>query len=234
MKSLILLAFLDNQYQDLYIIDIERGTTMKREDRKAASALKKDLKQITKPLVKPYGFKFTSGRIWTVQGDLILEMIPLINITDEAFLHTTFLAKPLFADDCLWDILGLEENKKSPMSLRVTGAFTAPAVRFHVNDQTLKAFDTEEVERYLQTELDFLAQHIASVSADGLSWFYKMESEQERYFQCDVMKLVLLLHDNKKDEALAYIDQHQMRDFNVNGKSLKELATEYCRSIQSD
>jgi len=159
-------------------------------------------------------------------------MIPLITIPtkepDQAILHTTFLTKPLFADDYLWDILGFEENKKAPMSLRVTGAFTAPSIRFHVNNQALQAFDAEEMERYLQTDLDFLAQHIASVSADGLSWFYKTEAEQERYLRRDVMKLILLLHDNKKDEALAYIDQHQMRDFIVDGKSLGELAAAYC------
>lgn len=186
---------------------------MKRENRKAASILKWDLKQIIRPLVKPYGFKFTSGRIWTVQSDLIFTMIPLLNINDQAVLRTTFLAKPMFADDYLWDILGFEENKKAPMSLRVTGAFTAPAVSFHVNNRTLQAFDTDEIERYLQADLDFFKQHIASVSADGLSWFYKMEAEQERYVQRDIMKRILLLHDNKKDETLAYIDQHQMREF---------------------
>ena len=206
---------------------------MKREQRKAVSTLKKDLNKILKPLIKPHGFKSASGRIWTAQNGLIFTMIPLIIIPtkepDLAILHTTFLTKPLFADDYLWDILGFEENKKAPMSLRVTGAFTAPSIRFHVNNQALQAFDAEEMERYLQTDLDFLAQHIASVSVDGLSWFYKTEAEQERYLRRDVMKLILLLHDNKKDEALAYIDQHQMRDFIVDGKSLGELAAAYCQ-----
>lgn len=164
-----------------------------------------------------------------VQGDLLFTMISLINVNKEAILHTGFFAKPLFADDYLWDILGFEENKKAPMSLRVTGAFTAPKVRFHVQNQTLQTFDTEEIECYLQTDLDFLAQHISSVSADGLSWFRKMEASQERYFQRDVMQLILLLYDGKKDEAIAYINQHEMRDFIVEGKSLGEMAAAYCQ-----
>lgn len=200
---------------------------MKREERKAASAIKKGLNQIIKPLIKPYGFKMAKGRIWTTQDDLLFVMIPLINLNEKATLHTAFSAKPLYVDDYLWDILGFEENKKAPFSLRVTGAFTAQPVQFYSNNEFLCRFDTEETEMYLKQELEHFSEHIQSVSSDGLSWFYKMEAAQDRYWQCDVMRLMILLHNNRTDEALEYASQHQLRDFIVNGKSLGELLKVY-------
>ena len=204
---------------------------MTREERKAVSALKKDLPKIVKPLIKPYGFRMTSGRVWVRKDDMLYVMIPLINIKDTAILHTTFLTKPVFADDYLWDILGMEENKSEPFSLRVTGAFAAHPVSFHVSNHPLSALDAGELEAGLREDLEYLSVHIASVSPDSLSWFREMEAKQERYLQSDVMRLILLLHDGSRDEAAAYLEQHSMRDFIINGKSFGELAEEYCRRV---
>ena len=201
---------------------------MTREERKAVSALKKDLPKIVKPLIKPYGFRMTSGRVWVRKDDMLYVMIPLINIKDTAILHTTFLTKPVFADDYLWDILGMEENKSEPSSLRGTGAFAAHPVSFHVSNHPLSALDARELEAGLREDLEYLSVHIASVSPDSLSWFREMEAKQERYLQSDVMRLILLLHDGNRDEAAAYLEQHSMRDFIINGKSFGELAEEYC------
>ena len=55
---------------------------MTREERKAVSALKKDLPKIVKPLMRPYGFRMTSGRVWVRKDDMLYVMIPLINIKD--------------------------------------------------------------------------------------------------------------------------------------------------------
>ena len=201
---------------------------MTREERKAVSALKKGLPKIVKPLIKPYGFRMTSGRVWVRKDDMLYVMISLINIKDTAILHTTFLTKPVFADDYLWDILGMEENKSDPFSLRVTGAFTAQPVSFHVSNHPLSVMDAGELEAGLREDLEYLSGHIASVSPDSLSWFREMEAKQERYLQSDVMRLILLLHDGSGDEAAAYLEQHSMRDFIINGKSFGELAEEYC------
>ena len=204
---------------------------MTREERKAVSALKKGLPKIVKPLIKPYGFRMTSGRVWVRKDDMLYVMISLINIKDTAILHTTFLTKPVFADDYLWDILGMEENKSDPFSLRVTGAFTAQPVSFHVSNHPLSVMDAGELEAGLREDLEYLSGHIASVSPDSLSWFREMEAKQERYLQSDVMRLILLLHDGSRDEAAAYLEQHSMRDFIINGKSFGELAKEYCRRL---
>lgn len=201
---------------------------MTREERKAVSALKKGLPKIVKPLIKPYGFRMTSGRVWVRKDDMLYVMISLINIKDTAILHTTFLTKPVFADDYLWDILGMEENKSDPFSLRVTGAFTAQPVSFHVSNHPLSVMDAGELEAGLREDLEYLSGHIASVSPDSLSWFREMEAKLERYLQSDVMRLILLLHDGSRDEAAAYLEQHSMRDFIINGKSFGELAEEYC------
>lgn len=202
---------------------------MTREERKTVTTLKKDLPKIVRPLLKPYGFYLTSGRVWVKKDDMLYVMIPLINANEAAFLHTSFLAKPIFVDDYLWDILRMEENKAAPFSLRVKGAFTVPPVRFHVSNHPLHTLDAGELEMALREDMAYLSTHIASVSSNGLSWFYEMEAEKEQYMHSDVMRLVLLLHNNKRDEAAAYISQHSLNDFIINGKSFRELAEEYCR-----
>lgn len=77
---------------------------MTREERKTAGALKKDLPKIVKPLMKPYGFPLAIGRVWGREDDMLYVMIPLIRTKEPVVLHTGFLAKPVFTDDCLWDI----------------------------------------------------------------------------------------------------------------------------------
>lgn len=208
-------------------MEVAGGTIMKREERKAASAIKKGLNQIIKPLIKSYGFKMAKGRIWTTQDDLLFVMIPLINLNEKATLHTAFSAKPLYVDDYFWDILGFVENKKAPVSLRATGAFSVQSVCFYSNDNVLCTFDIAETEMYLKKELECFSEHIQSVSSDGLSWFYKMEAARDRYWQCDIMRLMILLHNNRIDEVLEYASQHELRDFIVNGKSFTELLKEY-------
>ena len=202
---------------------------MTREGRKTFTLLKKDLPKIIRPLLKPFGFHLTSGRVWVKKDDMLYIMIPLINANETAFLHTSFLAKPVFVDDYLWDILRMEENKAAPFSLRVKGAFTMPPVRFHVCDHPLHTLDTGELVTALREDMEYLSTHITSKE---LSWFYEMEAKLEQYPHSDTMCLILLLHNNKHDEAAAYIRQHSLNGFIINGKSFRELAEEYCRRQQ--
>jgi len=202
---------------------------MTREERKAFNSIKADFNKIVRPLVKPYGFRTSGGRIWSKQGELLLIMHPVIGRTDKTFLHTTCCAKPLFADDYLWDILGFEKSRRTPFSKRVTGDCAVQGVRFYSNDHLLHKSETEETERFLKEELERFSQHIQAVSADGLSWFRQMEAEQERYWQCDVMRLILLIHQGKKDKALEYINEHQMRELIIDGRSFGELALAYLK-----
>jgi len=202
---------------------------MTKEERKAFGAMKKDFNKIVRPLAKSYGFKTAGGRSWSKQGDLLFIMTPILSRTDKIFLHTVCRAKPLFADDYFWDILGLEECKQGPFSLRVTGAYTVQGIRFYSNDHLLRKFDGEEIEKFVREELVHFSQQIQSVSPEGLSWFYQLEADQDRYWQRDVMRLILLLHQGKKDKAREYLNEHEMNDFMVDGKSFGEMAAEYLK-----
>ena len=204
---------------------------MTREDRKAIAALKKDMKKLIKPLLKPYGFKTVGGYVWKIEGDLLFRMVPLINTPingDKAVLSVTYGVKPTFVDDLLWDVLGFEENKQAPASLRVNGAFTVQSVAFEKQQYTLNALEVEEFEAHLKDAMEHFSQTIAAAGPDGLSWFYGIEAKKERYWHSEVMRLMLLLHDGKRDEALEYVRQNQLRDFIVDGKSLGEKVAEYC------
>lgn len=204
---------------------------MTRADRKAITTLKKDMKKLLNPLLKPYGFKKVGGFVWKTEGDLLFDMCPLIQTpigSDKAVLGVSYGVKPMFVDDLLWDILGFEENKRAPVSLRVNGAFAVNSVPFDKQRYILDTLETGELEAHLKEALEHFSQSIAAAGPDGLSWFYEIEAKTERYWQSEVMRLMLLLHDGKRDEAFEYVMQHQLTNFIVDGKSLGELAAEYC------
>ncbi len=203
---------------------------MTREDKKAVAVLKNDLNKLLRPLLKPYGFKRIGGFVWKLEGELLFTMIPLIKTPvgdSKAVLGVNYGVKPLFVDDLLWDILSMEENKQKPTSLRVNGAFTVQAVPLEKLRYTLDTLEVEELKTHLNAALEHFSQLISAVGSDGLSWFRQMEAEKDRYWQSEVMRLMLLIHDGKRDEAFEYIGQHQLTHFIVNGKSLSEMVAEY-------
>ena len=87
---------------------------MTREDRKKLTALRKALPVLTRSLIKPYRYKSIDGIIWTAQNDMLFTLDPSIAhpLGEEQFYFKVRCgAKPLFADQLLWDILDLEEAK---------------------------------------------------------------------------------------------------------------------------
>ena len=66
-------------------------------------------------------------------GDMFLKCTFCVNETVDGGCKCSMHieAKPLWIDDLLWDCLCMEGNKKEPLSLRATGAFTVSGVEIH-------------------------------------------------------------------------------------------------------
>lgn len=204
---------------------------MTREEKKAVTALRKSLPALVRPLIKPYRYKSVGGMIWTVQGDILFTLSPWVAVPlgeDRARFRASCGAKPLFADDLLWDILGFEENKSQPMSLRVNGAFALPEVPAYEERQYLESLEQEAVSALIQGELERFSQFLAGLAGREMTWFRDWEAKQERYARMEVMRLMLMLHDGNRDEALAYVAEHKVSDFIVGRKTVGELIGEYC------
>lgn len=205
---------------------------MTREMRKAVTAMEKALPGLVRPLIKPYRYKSIGGMIWTVQNDMLFILSPYISTPrgeEQIYVRVDCEAKPLFADDLLWDILGLTENKSKPMSLRVNGYFTLYGVPVYTHRRVLEALDSEQVTAHVIAELEAFSAFLASIAGREMDWFRELEAGQERYANMEVMRPILMLHDGKRDEALEYVSTHKVSAYIVHGKTVGQLIAEYCR-----
>lgn len=204
---------------------------LSREEVRAVKALDKTMPRLARSLIKPYRFKAIDGMVWTVRGEVLFILNPWL-ITpprdDRAYLKASCEAKPLFMDDLLWDILGFEENKSAPMSLRVNGAFALPGVPVYEERKPLEVIDSEHVTALLSEELERFSAFLSSVEGREMTWFREWEAQQENYGRMELWRLLLALHDGKRDEVLAYVTTHRVTDYGVGNRTVGELMAEYC------
>lgn len=204
---------------------------MTREEKTAVTALRKALPSLFRPLIRPYGYKSIGGVIWVVQNDMLFTLMPWVSVPsgqDRAHFKVKCGAKPIFADDLLWDILGFEENKSKPASLRVNGAFALFEVPVYEEQQPLPQLDREAISSLVEAELTRFSRFLADIKGREMEWFRVLEAKQERYAHMEVMRPLLMLHDGKPDEALAYVSTHNISAFIVNKKTVGQLIAEYC------
>ena len=204
---------------------------MTREEKKAVTALGRAMPRLTRSLIKPYRYKSIDGMVWTVQNGVLFILSLFVSSPrdeDRVYVRASCEAKPLFADDLLWDILGFSDNKSKPMSLRVNGAFALYGIPVYKHRRALTARDEDHVAQLVQAELEEFSAFLASLTGQEMAWFRELEEKQERYAYMEVMRPLLMLHDGKLNEALAYVTTHDVSCYIVNGKTVGQLIETYC------
>ena len=99
-------------------------------------------------------------------------------------------AKPLWIDDLLWDCLRMEGNKKEPLSLRATGAFTVSGVEIHQEYDPLKEWTLEELERYVDKYLEEFSRIVQTVTIED--FYNKIKSS---VYHKELRVSLTLVHD---------------------------------------
>ena len=149
---------------------------------------------------REYGFRQSSYINFRVEGGYFF---CLFFLTGEARLTV----KPMYADDLWWDIWGASENKKEPLSLRGTGAYS-------LSGQVLASYKIEET-----TDSDELTNAFDDIFKGANSevtgfltenpdadFFYPDESKMD-HDPDRLLYLMALIHNDKKDDALAIIKE---------------------------
>lgn len=147
---------------------------------------------------RKYGFRQSFYINFKVDGGYFFCLSFLI---DEARLTV----KPLYADDLWWDIWDASENKKEPMSLRGTGAYSLSGqvlATYDIKGTTDKSKLENQFEQVFNDATAAITMFIADNSDADL--FYPDESKME-HDPDRLLFLMALIHNNKKDEALAVI-----------------------------
>lgn len=127
----------------------------------------------------------------------------LFFLTDEARLTV----KPLYADDLWWDIWGATENKKEPLSLRGIGAYSLSG-QVLASYEIAKTTDEGELTNTFNKIFQDANTEITRFMAENpdADIFYPDESKMD-HDPDRLLYLMALIHNNKKDEALAVIKE---------------------------
>ena len=135
-------------------------------------------------------------------------------VVDGYFFCLYFLAgeaqlnvKPMYADDLWWEIWDANENKKEPLSLRGTGAFSLSGQvlsSYNILEVTDERNFTDIIEGVFQNVTDAISKFLTA--NPNASTFFpdesKMDSDPDR-----LLYLMALIHNGKKEEVLKIINE---------------------------
>lgn len=202
---------------------------MKREDQKREKELKKNLDALLKEFPKLYKkqqLKKKDYLLWLKRNDMIYSIFPFVNIREcdlVPVLQVRIGYKPLWIDDLLWDILGMETNKNEPDSLRVVGAFTAA----EVYEKELIELESEDIE-YLRTVLQDKIDAIL-VKLDTLDEMLYIENLTEATMGGLEDRALIAIHQGKDEKSVTELINmwNGSGRYKIGDKTYKELIKEY-------
>lgn len=215
------------------IIYIMWGKQMNHEDKAKVDLLKKSLSKSVKQKLKPFGFKQKDFTTWTVQNGYFFEMFPYISVPDnsgKATFTVKYKVKPLYVDDLLWDVMGMELNKSEPLSLRAIGAFSLSGLPFHIIRREFETLELEELEQLVDNASMCFNQLLLSAKEKEEQWFEELETQRDfsREYHATLMRAILLLYSQKYDETIAYLQNNVVSGFNIGGKTISQMINKYC------
>ncbi len=159
---------------------------------------KKIIADVRRSVSRKYGFRQSSYINFEVDGGYFF---CLSFLTDEARLTV----KPMYADDLWWDIWGASENKKEPMSLRGTGAYSLSGqvlATYEIKDTA----DKSKLESLFAQVFNDATAEITRFIADNpdADLFYPDESRMD-HDPDRLLYLMALIHNGREEEAMAII-----------------------------
>lgn len=151
-------------------------------------------------VIRKYGFRQSSYINFKVDGGYFF---CLYFLTGEVRLTV----KPMYADDLWWDIWGATENKKEPLSLRGIGAYSLSGQKlfsYEIKNTTEKSKLENQFEQLFNGATAEITKFIADNPDADL--FYPDESKMN-HDPDRLLYLMALIHNGKKDDALAIIKE---------------------------
>lgn len=136
--------------------------------------------------------------------------------------------KPLWIDDLLWDVIGMESNKQEPDSLRMVGAFTVGAARIHIDTIELQSEATDYVESIFYESIEKIVSSFETLTEEKYVEYLYTEKYVDEY-----SKVLVAIHQgnrNRIKELLETIDSNGR--FYNEGKSYKDWLVEYLNREQ--
>lgn len=161
---------------------------------------RKIVADVRRSVSRKYGFRQSSYINFKVDGGYFF---CLSFLTDEARLTV----KPMYADDLWWDIWDASENKKEPMRLRGTGAYSLSGqvlASYEIAKTTDEGELTNTFNKIFQDANTEITRFLAENPDADI--FYPDESKMD-HDPDRLLYLMALIHNGKEEYALAIIKE---------------------------
>lgn len=161
---------------------------------------RKIVADVRRSVSRKYGFRQSSYINFKVEDGYFFCMFFLTG-------EVRLTVKPMYADDLWWDIWDASENKKEPMSLRGTGAYSLSGqvlASYEIAKTTDEGELTNTFNKIFQDANTEITRFLAENPDADL--FYPDESKMD-HDPDRLLYLMALIHNDKKDDALAIIKE---------------------------
>ena len=200
------------------------------------TAFEKSLHAELRPLLKGSAWRKSSYSLYNQFGLYYQEIY--IAVHRNALLTTASLRfKPMAIDPILWEILGIPENRKEPLSFRALGAFTCAGLPILESQLEQPGDSPKDVAAAL---LDFSIGNVSlyqrQLDASNFSTLIANHPNQVARGAYAVTLVTSLINDGElelaSDLASSYAcgDRDSVIDFTRGGKSFHQLAIEWIES----
>ncbi len=118
--------------------------------------------------------------------------------------------KPMYADDLWWNIFNLSENKKCPISLRGTGAFSIHAAKlkeYALYDESTEEINEEDLSEKWQKIFCLAAQDIEEFLRNHPNADTFIPDKNCNYDTDNLLYFITLLHNGRKNEVVQAIKE---------------------------
>lgn len=177
-----------------------KGQKITRAEQAKRRAFGQALERALRARVKGSGWKSAYGSIFRQESDWFIEVQPKVHIFEHTIKAAVWV-KPMAIDPIFWDLVGLPENRESPLSFRANGAWTCRPPCFAELDIEEDDDATVVGDRVLAAATEQRAQVMQSYSIERfLTDCREADAIPGAYLSSIIPTLIAL---DRREEALA-------------------------------
>ena len=193
----------------------------------------KDWDSLIKQVAKTNGWKFKSWFAYKEINNFFYEITFYTSGFDNS-LRGSLQFKPLIIDEVFWEIVGLGDNKKMPLSFRGNGAFVIRSKNvFDFNQkiipETLK-IDINILFSKINNQVDTLQSTITDLD-NFVRYLEQNPDDENEWFDSD-LKIMSLIIQKNYDKVFSLLDyakkEEKVCSFGFGDKDFYDLAKEFC------
>jgi hypothetical protein len=174
--------------------------------------------------------------IYKLSDNFFVEVL-LFASAKQDLISTIISFKPYDIDDLFWDIVGLQENKKLPLSFRARGAFVLEGSEiFRFDSEILLDKPSESIKEILEItnkKVNKVLEKVKDIDS-FISYVLQNKKPEEDWGEIDLLIVIYIRENNFKEALRLLFDAKKRRGmcrYGFGEKNFYDLAIEYCQKF---